>query len=72
MDDLRTLRDRAGEQYHLDTQLLRSMTVIESLHIWARLQNAYAWQLKQTATLFEQAHRENLVELQARIHKIIE
>ena len=72
MDDLRTLRDRAGEQYQVDTHLPQSMTAIESLHIWARLQNAYAWQLKQTATLFEQAHRENLVELQARIHKLIE
>jgi hypothetical protein len=72
MDDLRTLRDRAGEQYQLDTQPPQSMSAIESLHIWASLQNAYAWQLKQTATLFEQAHRENLVELQARIHKLIE
>ena len=72
MDDLRTLRDRAGELYHVDTRLLQSMTVIESLHIWERLQNAYAWQLKQTAILFEQAHRENLAELQARIHKLIE
>jgi len=72
MDDLHTLRDRAEEHYQLDTQLPHSMTAVESLHIWARLQNAYAWQLKQSATLFEQAHRENLVELQARIHKLIE
>jgi hypothetical protein len=72
MDDLRTLRDRAREQYQLDTQLPQDMSAKESLHIWAKLQNAYAWQLEQTATLFEQDHRENLIELQARIHKLIE
>ena len=72
MDNLRALRERAETQYRVETQLLKAMSVIESLRTWARLQNAFAWQLQQTASLFEQAHRENLIELQARIHKLIE
>jgi hypothetical protein len=72
MDNLRILRDRANEHYRVEIEVLRAMTVIESLYIWVRLQNAYAWQLEQTALLFGNDHRENLIDIQARIHKLIE
>ncbi len=70
MDDLRTIRDKAEEQYHAEAQLSQAMTAIESLHIWARLQIAFEWQLQQTATIFEEDHHKNLIELQARLLKL--
>jgi hypothetical protein len=72
MDSMRSLRHRSEGYNRVEMQLRQDMTVRESLHTWAKLQNAYAWQLEQTASLYEQAHRENLVGLQARIHKLIE
>jgi hypothetical protein len=72
MDNLRALRDRDETRYQIETQLLQEMSVIESLQTWAKLQHAFEWQLQQTVSLFEQAHRENLIDLQARIYKLIE
>jgi hypothetical protein len=72
MNNLRALRDRDETQYQVETQLLQAMSVIESLQTWAELQHAFEWQLKQTASLFEQDHRDSLAELQERLHKLIE
>jgi hypothetical protein len=72
MDNLRALRDRDETQYQVETQLLQAMSVNESLQTWAKLQRAFEWQLQQTASLFEQAHRDSLAELQERLHKLIE
>jgi hypothetical protein len=72
MDSLRSLRDRDETQYQVETQLLQAMSVIESLQTWAKLQHAFEWQLQQTATLFEQDHRDSLAELQERLYKLIE
>ncbi len=72
MANLRTVRDQAEAQYRAEAQLSQAMTVIESLQIWARLQMAFEWQLQQTAILFAEDHRESLVELQTRLHKLIE
>jgi hypothetical protein len=55
-----------------NTRLLREMTVQGSLQQWSRLQRAFEWQLQQTAELFEQERREALIELQARINRLIE
>lgn len=72
MDNLHRLRDRDETYYSVETQLLRAMSVIESLQTWAKLQYAFEWQLQQTAALFEQDHRDSLAEFQERLHKLIE
>lgn len=72
MDKLRILRERSETLYAVETELLKSMSVIESLHTWARLQKAFEWQLQQSATMFEHIHRETLMELQVRLIKLAE
>ncbi len=70
MDNLRIIRDRPDELYSVETRLLKSLPVIESLRTWARLQKAFEWQLQQSAEFFEAGHRESLIELQSRIKKL--
>jgi hypothetical protein len=72
MNKLHELRDSSDMVYNVETQLLQSMAVIESLHIWARLQNAFEWQLQRSAPEFEQVHREYLTDLQSKLAKIAE
>ncbi len=72
MDKLRTVREQAEEQYIAEAQLLQTMTAVESLNIWAKLQQAFEWQLEQTAYLFETSHHKSLIDLQARLNKLIE
>ncbi len=70
MDKLRSLRDLPKAQYHVEAGPPQSMSIVESLIIWARLQKAFEWQLQQCANLFEPGHRENLIKLQARLEKL--
>lgn len=72
MQDLGKLRDGWDFVESENTCLLRDMTVQESLQQWSRLQCAFEWQLQQTAELFEQERREALIELQARVNRLIE
>ncbi len=72
MVNLRLVRDQAEAQYLAEAQLPQSMTALKSLHIWIMLQKAFDRQLRQTEALFAEDHRQNLIELQARIHKLIE
>ena len=48
------------------------MTVDESLHLWARMQAAFEWQLQQTASLFGPDRRNALIELQARLRRLVD
>jgi hypothetical protein len=50
-------------QCQVEAQLSQTMTVIDSLQIWARLQKAFEWKLQQTANIFEEDHRQNMIEL---------
>lgn len=72
MQDLRILREGWDFVESENTHLLRGMTVQVSFQQWCRLQRAFEWQLQQTAELFEQGRREALIELQARINRLIE
>lgn len=69
---LSTLRVTGDELYDEETRLLRSMTPIESLQLWARMQAAFEWQLQQTASLFEPDHRNALIELQTRLQRLVD
>jgi hypothetical protein len=51
---------------------LRAVPVQDSIHQWLQLQSAFEWQLQQTASLFEQDRRAAMVELQARLLRLIE
>ena len=51
---------------------LRATTVQESLNQWLVLQSAFEWQLQKTKQLFENDRRQALVQLQARLHRLIE
>ncbi len=72
MQDLASLRERWSSQDDEGTRLLRAMTVQESLLQWLRLQEAFEWQLQQTAHLFEPERQAALAELQARLRRLIE
>ncbi len=72
MRELATLREGWDEVEKIETQLLRAMSVQESLAHWLRLQEAFEYQLQQTAELFAPARRKALAELQARLHRLAE
>jgi hypothetical protein len=72
VQDLKQLRENwdgiAGLEYHR----LRETTVQESIQQWLQLQKAFEWQLQQTEELFSDQHRKALVELQTRLHRLVE
>lgn len=72
MRELAALREGWDEIEKIETQLLRAMSVQESLAHWLRLQNTFEHQLQQTAGLFAPARREALIELQNRLHRLAE
>ena len=72
MSDLSILREGWDSIQKEETRLLRAMTVQESLKQWLQLQQAFEWQLQQTARLFESERRAALVELQNRLQCLVE
>lgn len=64
--------DISDELYDEETRLLRSMTVNESLILWLKMQAAFEWQLQQSAPWFEADHRNAMIELQARLRRLVE
>ncbi len=71
-DKLRILWASGDEFYDEETRQLRAMTISESLLLWERLQAAFEWQLQQSAPWFEQDHRNALIELQARLQRLLD
>jgi hypothetical protein len=71
-ENLRKLRVQVDQFYTEETQQLRSMTITESLHLWVKMQAAFEWQLQQSAPWFEADHRNALIELQARLRKLVD
>jgi hypothetical protein len=70
--DLTALRE-SGELHETESiRQLRATTVQESLNQWLVLQQAFEWQLQKTKQLFENDRRQALVQLQARLHRLIE
>jgi len=72
MRELAALREGWDEVEKVETELLRAMSVQESLAHWLRLQQAFEYQLQQTAELFAPARREALAELQDRLYRLAE
>jgi hypothetical protein len=72
MSDLSILREGWDSIQKEETRLLRAMTVQESLKQWLQLQQAFEWQLQQTAKFFESERRAALVELQNRLQCLVE
>jgi hypothetical protein len=60
------------ELYDEETRLLRSMTVNESVKLWLKMQAAFEWQLQQSAPWFEADHRNALIELQAKLRRLVD
>jgi len=72
MYDLSILREGWDLIRKEETRLLRSMTVQESLKQWLQMQQAFEWQLQQTAGIFELERRAALAELQDQLQRIVE
>jgi hypothetical protein len=72
MRGLQSLREGWDEVEAAETQLLRDMSVQESLAQWLRLQHAFEYQLQQTEELFAPDRRQALGELQFRLHRLAE
>lgn len=72
MQDLKTLR-RGYEPFDQEeAQLLRKMTIEESLRQWTMLRAAFEPQLQATEALFADDRRQALAELQARLRRFAE
>lgn len=71
MSDLRKGREGWLAVYREETQMLRSLTIYESINQWLMLQNAFNGQLEQTAYLFETQRREAMIEFQARLRSLV-
>ena len=69
LGDLRENRDSLRRE---ETLLMRATTMKESIQQWVSLQTDLEWQLQQTAPLFEQDRRTALVELQARLQRLVD
>jgi hypothetical protein len=72
MSELSILREGWDEIEEMETRLLRSLSIQESVKQWLQLQQAFEWQLQQTAELFEPQRREAMIELQSRLHRLVE
>jgi hypothetical protein len=72
MRKLRELREGWEIVQYEDTRLLKSLTILDSLNQWLMLQQAFEGQLLQTAVLFESERRAALIELQFRLHRIVD
>lgn len=70
MREIASLREGWDEIEAIETDLLRAMSVQESLAHWLRLQQAFEHQLQQTAELFAPERRQALVTLQERLHRL--
>lgn len=72
MRELASLREGWDEVEAIEARLLRAMSVQESLAQWLHLQQAFEYQLQQTAELFAPERRQALAELQDRLRKLAE
>jgi tRNA A22 N-methylase len=72
MDNLSVLQESKEALEREETLLLCATSLQESVRQWLRLQSAFEWQLQQTATLFEQDRRNAMIELQARLRRLID
>lgn len=69
--NLRILRDGFDALHREETLSLRAMTIEESIRQWVELQKAFERQLQQTEALFAQDRFDALVELQARLQRLV-
>ena len=69
---LRALRQDSKTMEAEETQILRRMTVQESLRQWLMIQVAFEPQLQATGALFAEERRVALAELQARLAQLAE
>ena len=53
-----------------EIRLLRANSMEESLNQWIQLQEAFEWQLQQTADLFGPERRKAIIELQDRLFRL--
>ncbi len=72
MAGLASLRHGWEHVERVETELLRAMSAQESVTQWLRLQQAFEYQLQQTADLFAPERRQALATLQERLHKLAE
>ena len=72
MSGLASLRHGWEEVEQVETTLLQAMSAQESLTQWFRLQQAFEYQLQQTAGLFTPERRQALATLQKRLHRLAE
>jgi len=72
MRGLESLREGWDEIEAIETQLLRAMSLQEGLAQWQRLQQAFEYQLQQTAEIFAPDRLQTLAELQDRLHRLAE
>ncbi len=72
MAGLASLRHGWEDVERVETELLRAMSVEESVTQWLRLQQAFEYQLQQTADLFAAERRQALATLQERLYKLVE
>jgi hypothetical protein len=70
LDSIR-IQSEDWEYYHEhETYLLSGMTIRESIQEYQEMQSTFEWQMQQTANLFEENHRQALIELQTRLHQL--
>ena len=72
MRGLASLREGWDEVEGFETQWLRALSVQESAAQWLDLQQAFEYQLQQTAEIFAADRWQALVELQDRLHRLAE
>jgi hypothetical protein len=63
-------QDWESYQEH-ETNLLRGLTIREGIQQYQELHATFERQMQQTASLFEENHWQALIELQARLHRLV-
>jgi hypothetical protein len=72
MRELRTLREGWDILEADETRLLRRLTIHESIRQWLILQQTFEPQLQETAAIFGSERQTALVQLQARLRRLVE
>ena len=72
MRDIATLRDRWADLEANEIHLSSHLTVHESFRQWVVLQQTFEPQLQQTEAVFAPERRAALVQLQARLRRLVE
>jgi hypothetical protein len=70
MHGLRSIAHQRDQHQAEEIEFPRTITVQESLQLYASMQKAFEWQLQQSAPFFAAERRSALAELQARLNRL--